>query len=82
MIATGQGDGYTTDCLLHYQYFKDHDQLAILDLSRQKELDADPRAIQQIEFYGLLKAQSQVCTVLKKSKETVQEFSKGTAKVF
>ena len=63
MIATGQGDDYTTDCLLHYQYFKDHDQLAIVDLSRQKELDADPRAIQQIEFYALLKAKSQVCTV-------------------
>ena len=23
-IATGQGDDYTTSCLLHYSYFKDH----------------------------------------------------------
>ena len=26
-----------------------------VDLSRQKELDADPKAIQQIEFVGQLK---------------------------
>ena len=52
-----------------------------IDLSKQKELDADSRAIQQIEFYGMLKTNSQVCTVLEKSKETTLQFSKGTAKV-
>ena len=78
---TGKGDDYTTGCLLNYQYFKDHYQLIAVDLSKQKELDADPRAIQQIEFYGKLKTNSQVCTVLEKSKETVLEFYKGTAKV-
>ena len=56
-------------------------QLIAADLSKQKELDADPRALQQIEFYGMLKTKSQVCTVLEKSKETVLEFYKGTAKV-
>ena len=80
-IATGKGDDYTTGCLLDYQYFKDHYQLIVVDLSKQKELDADPRAIQQIEFYGMLKTNSLVCTVLEKSKETVLEFYKGTAKV-
>ena len=79
-IATGKGDDYTTGCLLDYQYFKNHDQLIAVDLSKQKELDADPRAIQQIEFYGILKTNSRVCTVLEKSKETVFEFYKGTAK--
>ena len=53
--ATGQGDDYTTGCLLDYQYFKDHYNLIAVDLSKQKELDADSRAIQQIEFYGMLK---------------------------
>ena len=43
--ATGQGDDYTTGCLLDYQYFKDHYQLIAVDLSKQKELDADSRAI-------------------------------------
>ena len=52
-----------------------------VDLSKQKESDADPRAIQQIEFYGKLGINSQVCTVLKKSKETVLKFDKGTGKV-
>ena len=80
-IATGQGDDYTTGCLLDYQYFKDHYNLIAIDLSKQKELDADSRAIQQIEFYGMLKTSSQVCTVLEKSKEITLQFSKGTAKV-
>ena len=43
--ATGQGDDYTTGCLLDYQYFKDHYNLIAVDLSKQKELDADSRAI-------------------------------------
>ena len=64
--ATGQGDDYTTGCLLDYQYFKDHYNLIAVDLSKQKELDADSRAIQQIEFYGMLKTNSQMCTVLEK----------------
>ena len=39
--ATGQGDDNTTGCLLEYQYSKDHYQLIAVDLSKQKELDAD-----------------------------------------
>ena len=58
-------------CLLDYQYFKNHYQLIAVDLSKQKELDADPRATQQIEFYGMLNINSQ---------ETVLEFYKGAAK--
>ena len=80
-IATGQGDDYTTGCLLDYQYFKNHYNLIVIDLSRQKELDANSRAIQQFEFYGMLKTNSHVCTVLEKSKETVLQFSKGRAEV-
>ena len=33
--ATGQGDDYTTGCLLDYQYFKDHYNLITVDLSKQ-----------------------------------------------
>ena len=79
--ATGQGDDYTTECLLDYQYFKDHYNLIAIDLSKQKELDADLRAIQQIEFYGILKSNSLLYTVSEKSKETMLQFSKRTAKV-
>ena len=78
-VATEKGDNYTTGCLLDCQYFKNHYQLITVDLSKQK--DADPRVIQQIEFYGKLRTNSQVCTVLEKSKETMLEFYKGTANV-
>ena len=80
-IATRQGDDYTTGCLLDYQYFKDHYNLIVFDLCKQKGMDADSRPIQQIEFYGMVKTDSQVCAVLEKSKETVLQFSKRTAKV-
>ena len=49
-IATGQGDDYTTGCLLDYPYFKDSYKMTAVDLSKQQALDADPRAIKQINF--------------------------------
>ena len=48
-IAIGQGDDYTTGCLLDCTSFKKYKMIAI-DLSKQQALDADPRAIQQINF--------------------------------
>ena len=47
-VSTGQDDDYTTGCLLDYAYFKDKYRLIAVDLSKQKDLDADPRAIQKI----------------------------------
>ena len=81
-IATGKGDDYTTGCLLYYQYFKDHYQLIVVDLSKQKELDADPRAVQQIEFYGKLGTDSQVCIVLEKSIRILQRNSKSVVRTY
>ena len=79
------GDGYTTGCLLDYAYFKDNYKLIAVDLSKQKALDADPRAIQQIVFRGVVggenKTKIRLYTILEQSKETMLEFSKGTAKV-
>ena len=63
-IASGKGDNYATGRLLDYEYFKKNDQLISVDLSKQRELDADPRAIQQIEFIGMLKTRSNVFTIL------------------
>ena len=77
----GQGDDCTTGCLLDYQYFKNHYQLIAVELSEQKKLDVDLRAVQQIEFYVMLRTNSQVCAVLEKSKDMMLEFYKGTAKV-
>ena len=60
---------------MDYQYFKDHYNSIAVDVSKQNELDADSRAIEQIELYGMLKTNLQVCTVVEKSKETM---NKGT----
>ena len=53
-IATGQGDDFTTGCLLDYPYFKDSYKMITADLSKQQALDADPRANQQIDFMANL----------------------------
>ena len=50
----GYGDDYTTGCLLDYAYFKDNYRLIAVDLSKQKDLDVDPTAIQQIAFQGVV----------------------------
>ena len=49
-ISTGQGDVYTTGCLLDYSFFEQNYRLLAAYLSKQKALDADSRAIQQIIF--------------------------------
>ena len=49
-IPTCQGDDYTTGCLLDYSYFKENYEMIAIDFSKQKALDADPRAIQKINF--------------------------------
>ena len=53
-IAAGQGDAYTTDCLLHYVYFKHYYEMIAIDLSKGQALDADPKAIQKINLTGNL----------------------------
>ena len=47
-IATGQGDNYTTGCLLDYLYL--YYKLTATDLSKQQKLYADPKAMQKISF--------------------------------
>ena len=56
-ISTGQGDDYTTGCLLDFAYFKNNYRLIAADLSKQKALDVDSRAIQQIIFTGKIKTE-------------------------
>ena len=70
---------------MDYAYFKHNCILIAVDLSKQKALDADPRAIQQIVFQGVVGGENntkiRLYTILEKSKETILEFAKGTAKV-
>ena len=78
----GKGEDYTTGSLLDYSYFTKHYKLVAVDLSKQKKLDADPRAMQQIEFKYTLGVNSTIYCVLEKFKETILEFYKGTVKVY
>ena len=81
-VMIGKGEYYTTGSLLDFDYFKKHYKLIAVDLSKQKELDADPRAIQQIDFKYMLGTDSTIYLVLEKSKETILEFYKTTVKVY
>ena len=67
-------------------FWKKKYKLIAADLSKQKDLDADSRAIEQIIFTGKIKATAAntrviIYYILEKSKETILEFSKGTTKV-
>ena len=76
-ITIGQGDDYTTGCLLDYTYFKKYKMVAI-DLSKQQVLDADPKKfnkliLQQIwiemgiqDFISFLKNQKKLFLIFHK----------------
>ena len=82
-IATGRGDDCTAGCLLDYIYFKNCYKMIAVDLSKQQALDADPKAIQQINFTANLDraGNTRFYFILEEAKETVFEFSQGTVKV-
>ena len=75
-LATGQGDDYTTGCLLDYIYFKNSYKMIAVDLSKQQALDADPKAIQQINFTANLDIAGRIrfYLILEEAKKTVFEF--------
>ena len=67
---------------------KNHDKLIAIDLSKQKESNADPKAIQQVEFIEQLKSVDGInadgagsrfiLTILEKNKETRLKFYQGS----
>ena len=76
-IATGQGDDYTTGCLLDYIYFKNYYKMIAVDLTKQQAPDADPKAIQQINFTANLDRAGniRIYFILEEAKETAIDFS-------
>ena len=80
--SIGQGDDYTTGCLLGYAYFKDNYKLIAVGLNKRNPLDADPRATQQLVFQGFAGQKLMQYIFREKSKETVIEFFEGIAKVY
>ena len=82
-IGPGQGDGYTTGCLLDYAYFRDNYKMIVIDLSKQQALDPDPRAIQQINFTANIDRANNtiIFFILEETKGTVFCFSQRTVQV-
>ena len=76
-VSIGQGDDCTTGSLL---YFLLNYRLIVVDLSKQKALDADSRSMQQISFTGTVNI-AIIYYTIEQSKETILQFSKGTTKV-
>ena len=82
-ITICQGDDYTTGCLLDYTYFKKYQKMIAIDLSKHQVLNADPKAIQQINFTTNVDraGNTRLYFILEEAKETGFEFSQGTVKV-
>ena len=82
-ITIGQGDDYATGCLLDYIYFKKYYKMIAIDVSKQQALDADPKAIQEINFTANSdrEGNTRFYFILEEAKETAFEFSQGTLKV-
>ena len=70
------GDDYRTGCILDYAYFKENYKMIAMDLSRQQELDADPRAIQQTNFTANLDraGNTTIFFIIEEAKETIFEY--------
>ena len=81
-ITTGQEDDYTTSCLLDYINFNEHYKMIAIDLSKEQVLDANPKAIQQINLTGNLGGANNIMFfMIEEAKETILDFSQGTVKV-
>ena len=81
-ITIGKEDDFTTGRLLGYNYFKEHKLIAI-DLRKQQTLDAEQKAMQQINFAGNLCRNHNrlIFFIIEEAKETILDFSQGTVKV-
>ena len=76
-ITTGHVNDQTTGCFLDYNYFIKHYKMIAIDLSKQQELDADPKAKQQSNFTGKLSDDNNriILFIIKEAKETILDFS-------
>ena len=61
-LTIGQGEDYATGYLLDYDSIKNHYRLIAVDLSRQKEWDADSKEFAANKFIRQLKATNEILT--------------------
>ena len=82
-----QRDDCTIGCILDYNDFNNYYKMIAMDLSKQQALDADPKAMRQINFTGNLNRGEDandntiLFFIIEELKETVSDFSQGTVKV-
>ena len=82
-IATGQGDNYTTGCLLDYNCFKNYYKMTAIDLTKLQALNVGPKTIQQVSFTGNINRAegATMFFITEEAKETVLDFSQRTMRV-
>ena len=82
-ISGDQGDAYTTGCCVFYPYFNECYKMMAIDLRKQQALDADPNAINQINFTGNLEevGRTTVLIFIEVAKETILESLQGTVRL-
>ena len=76
-IATGERGDYTTGWLLGYNYFKKDFKIIAVELGKQQNIDADPKAIQQINFTGTIEKDTSILSIIEEAKERYLDFSKS-----
>ena len=78
--TSGQDNDYTTGCLLDFLWFKEHYNLIAIDLSKQQALNADPKAVQQINVTGNLDqaANTSMFFIIEEVNKGILDFSQGT----
>ena len=83
-ISLVSWDKYKTDCLLDYTYFQEKNKLNAKDLSKQEIFDADPKAIQQINFIECLDIDEYATVMfffIEEVKKAILDFPQGTLTV-
>ena len=82
-IAIGQRADYTTGCLLLYVYFQNYYKVIAIDSIKQQAVDADPKAIHQINFTGNIdrEGNTTIFFVIEEANETILDFPQGTVRV-
>ena len=80
-FATGWGDDYATVCLLDYTYFKENYITVVMDLNKQKALDACPKHYNKVILLEYWKKCNNVFHY-RRSKRNYFEFFKYCVNVF
>ena len=67
--------------MIDHNYLEKH-KVLVIDLSKQQALDADPKAIQQVNFTGYLDDNNTrlMFFIIEETKETILDFLQGTVK--